>query len=526
MTINYTKLAAAVRKGMKGTRKGRKRRTWEQRNYPRSRYYKMYHERTPQSAAAFGPSYARATDEQREMRKHFNMTGRGRYHYKSFRRGVAGAARHLGKLAAPGASIAMLAGQPELAAGIMGAGAAANIVAGRGMYLGRGSYEPSVESNVVVEGGGGVGVPTFGSIGDETGGLTVSHSEFISDIYALPWANGSPVTNFQNTPFLINPGLTRLFPFLSQIAANFEEYEMVQMMLTYVPKLSPNLSSTDGQVGSVLMYTDYNPNDSTKTSKQQMMQAYGTSTGRIIDQVVHGVECDPSKLKGDGHKFIRVRGVGDKDLNDYDAGKFQIAVMSTPEELSNQVIGELHVSYTVLLRKPRVYSLYGFSLDKSAYSATIPTNAVGSVHPWKEGAYNSIDCEVTGTVGGYVQVKFPASFAGTVKLTMCHATTSGLDFGGAASQFFAALTGNVTRVQGLLDPSALPVSDRLTPHQTVDPCNRTLWESVARIEQAESGVDNTIRLYLRSTNNEQVVHLQVERFNNFELDTLEPYETP
>lgn len=265
------------------------------------------------------------------------------------------------------------------------------------MYVsGRGDYA-MVSGNSLIEGLGS-SVPQFNTTDSNHGDLVVAHSEFITDVIGNAWAldnNGvmAPTSTFDMKTLSLNPALSRTFPFLSQIAQNFEEYEFIQMIFTYKPKVSSNLSSTDGQVGSIMMYTDYNSNDEAKRSKQNILQAYGHSSDMITKSIMHGVECDPTQLAGDGHHFTRVKPPTgtNNDYNDFDAGLFQMVVANTPEALSNQVIGELWVSYNVKLKKARTYSVYGLGLDRDEVIIFPVAGGYGLTPPDSiDGQWNSI----------------------------------------------------------------------------------------------------------------------------------------
>lgn len=90
------------------------------------------------------------------------------------------------------------------------------------MYSGRGSYA----RNEVMVGG------------DETGSICISNREYVGDIFA-PSASGT----FSVTPFPLNPGLEQSFPWLSQLAANYEEYEFIQLVFEF-KSVFPNTAST------------------------------------------------------------------------------------------------------------------------------------------------------------------------------------------------------------------------------------------------------------------------------------------
>ena len=138
-----------------------------------------------------------------------------------------------------------LAGQTPL--GQLGKKIGRNLI-GRveGAVLGQGSYDvPAVRANNLVA-GGGLSVPTFSSSQDETGALTIQHSEYVKDIYGLPWSPGSggaagtQIEHFKNDSIHLNPGIGKNFPWLSQIAANYEEYEFKQLMFCFKTRVGDN----------------------------------------------------------------------------------------------------------------------------------------------------------------------------------------------------------------------------------------------------------------------------------------------
>jgi len=228
---------------------------------------------------------------------------------------------------------------------------------GTGMYMGQGAY---TQSNSLVD--SGAAVSGFNSVPDGNT-VTVSHREYISDIY------GPATGNFTNTVFEINPGLERTFPWLSQIACNYDEYTLGQLMFTYRPTVT-EFAAASGQQGQVIMATQYNANDQAFTDKRVMMQYDGAMSSKVSCEQIHGVECDPSKISGDQGKYVRNRPVlEDMDRNNYDHGQFNIAIADIPSTYANQSIGELWVSYTVELRKPKFYANKGLAISKDIFVA-------------------------------------------------------------------------------------------------------------------------------------------------------------
>lgn len=525
--VNYAKLAKAMNAR---TYKRKRRRTFAQRNYPASDYYQLYVPRTDMSRNAFGTSWRSATDVQKANRKNYRMMGRGGY--KSILRKTRSGLRW-------GAGMADAMGpQGAQAAHLLRA------AAGRGLYMGgRGDYIVDDDSNTATNSliGGSIDdespqPPMFETIADETGALMVTHRETIQSIYGNP-----STTDFVNVTFSLNPGLTRTFPFLSQIAANFEEYEFVQLMFSYIPQTNFTLNSEDGQTGSVYMYTDYNAFDRPKRSPQEMIQSYGTTKGRALQRIEHGIECDPKKLSGDGHNFVRVRGLAENEpITKYDHGLFQLAVDSTPSTVANQIIGTLQVTYKILLRKPRCFSLYGYNNDNDEFIIEDNnTNLQGAT--LTSGEFNSLNCLITtgdqAIVGsgdsndgagnyaggdGFITITFPTWFSGPVEIT---------GFKDVASGTLGNSGDNTPRYGGRVEKIFLPSTTYGEGNDGIAQSWRCsgdedteMFQCQVEVQQAKSGQDNQVQLRTRwgGSGNTRVV-LKIQRTNNFEQLTPQQF---
>lgn len=295
-------------------------------------------------------------------------------------------------------------------------------------YDGRGAYS----SNSLMAGSSRA-PPQFGSVADETGALIVSHREYVSDIF------GPDPTrrDFMNRTYELNPGVERTFPWLSQLAQNYEEYELGQLVFEYKSTVDASVAG-DGQVGTIVMVTNYNSASRQFEDKNSMMQYDGSNSCRTTSHAVHGVECDPAKLSGAAGHYIRVKPKVGQDLKTYDHGLFQLATVGMPENFDNATIGELWVTYTVKLRKPRLFSGKGLNLSRDMYLANIVD---GSNRP-SDGLRLAIaDTNNIGTRlskapgiaattnGRYYDLLFPASFSGSVeiRLTICGNLKQALD---------------------------------------------------------------------------------------------------
>lgn len=288
--------------------------------------------------------------------------GRGGYaEIKAGVRRAAGAARSAAASLARDSAVRSAGGQLLKAVGTH----AINRAFGNGSYTAPGM--PGTVSNELIAGGhASEGIMRFDAQRDhET--LVLSHSEYVMDVYAPP--EGQRAVDILMS---LNPGERNTFPMLSQIAANFETYRLKQCIITYKPLLSSWLTE-NGQVGQVVIASQYNTQKQKWTTKEQMLAQTGSTSSRVIEGVAHGVECDVKKLPTDGKFFVRT-GMpegGVTQLHEYDHAFTQIRVQDVPtvgtNSAANVTLGEIHISYTVELSKPRMWSGIGNSIPRALY---------------------------------------------------------------------------------------------------------------------------------------------------------------
>lgn len=325
--------------------------------YPYSQYGTAYFKRgTPENIARFGETFRSASDAQKAARRDMGYIGKGMYmggkggYWGRKIGGLFGQAALGDKLGDIGSSLI----STFVPGGALAMGAAR--AAGK-VFEGKGSYNPVSNSLVA----GGDPVPSFVASPDGST-ITITHREYIGDVYA---PNSGDV--FQNTAYSVNPGIERTFPWLSQIAQNYDEYTLHQCMFSYRSTVA-DFASASGQVGQVIMATIYNASADPFADKAQMMQYDASMSCKTSESMIHGVECDPSKLSGPVGRFVRANPVlVGQDVNNYDHGLFNIAVTETPPTYANQAMGELWVSYTVQLRKPKFFTNRGLGISRDVF---------------------------------------------------------------------------------------------------------------------------------------------------------------
>ena len=337
-----------ARKNAKYARKYRRMR----KRYPRSKYATLHVKRGQDwTTDMFGPADTQDAT-QLENRKKWGWRGKGGYWGKY----IGGL---IGDKVGDFAGAAISSRYPGIGTTLSGIGSA--LAQAHRRARGQGAYV----TNDIVNGGEGNPAPVFNA--NTEGTVVISNREYIADIFAPPTAGA-----FANQTFSLNPGIERTFPWLCQVAENYEEYILHQCIFTYKATVADFAAAT-GQVGQITMATQYNASAPAFADKQTMMQYAFACSGKTSQDVLHGIECDPSKNAGARGHFIRngpipIGSTG--DLNMYDHGTLNLAVSDCPSGYVGQQMGELWVSYTVELRKPKFVTANGWGISRDVFVAT------------------------------------------------------------------------------------------------------------------------------------------------------------
>lgn len=319
------------------------------------------------------------------------MQGRGRYQgrgsfWKNLRKGVASTARWGAKHyddVMPYVEGGLALTGPQGAAAAAGlASQRSNIKTGLKVIGGRGAYNtlfPELGPEPI----------SFESSQSEHGNLVVSGSEKVFDVYGNSLLPGEDPTSLQAKcePFTtiaidLYPGNFEHFPKLAQHAADFKEYEFVQMIFVYKSTIAANWSTEAVTTGKVIMATQMDVNRPVWTTYDELAsvenKTEGLVTGTTDDDRMHthGIECDPKNLTSKGLKFVRTKGLtGQADKNDYDLGRFQFGMFGSGANLADQMIGELWVQYKVVFKNHRMYSMLGLNIPQSIWKKPLALTA-------------------------------------------------------------------------------------------------------------------------------------------------------
>lgn len=259
-----------------------------------------------------------------------------------------------------------------------------------GSITGMGAYK--VNSNSLLSSSG---PPVFGNRG---GGIRVQHREFLADI------SGSVAFAIAN--YYLNPGLAQTFPWLSNIAYNYEQYRFHGLIFEFKTTSATAVSSTNTALGTVVMATDYDDLDAGFTTKQQM-EAYEFSVSSVpSSSVIHPVECSPRETPLP-KLWVRTGAYSNYTTVDprlYDLGNFQIATVGMQ---AAAVVGELWVSYDVEFYKPKLITPFnGEVLSYSAYGQANTGSAL--MYAPTVSPLSTLPVTLTGLVGNaYTTLTFP-----------------------------------------------------------------------------------------------------------------------
>lgn len=169
--------------------------------------------------------------------------------------------------------------------------------------------------------------------------IVVRHTEYIADI-------SSSTSNFNVNSYSINPGLNASFPWLSNVAANYESYLFKKLHYMYKPICPTNTP------GKVILAIDYDAADATPSSKVVINSYESAASCSVWDQVVNR-STTMNMRKFGVQRYVRntVAPTG-TDIKTYDIGKLLVATSNTPNTATT--LGELYVEYEIELYTPQL----------------------------------------------------------------------------------------------------------------------------------------------------------------------------
>lgn len=198
------------------------------------------------------------------------------------------------------------------------------------------------------------------------GGITIPHKEYLGDLVTSEDAGGFKIQKFR-----VNPGDPVTFPWLANLARNYQQYRLKGVVFCFKSSASNALPASDYGIGIVAMMSEYNVESPPPGGKIEMLNSFFASECRQTESIIHPIECDRTQTTLPV-MFIRHGNTSDKDSRFTDWCNFYIATQGGPTASVN--IGEIWVSYDIELMKP-ITSSSGGDYDHYWISGAGPANA-------------------------------------------------------------------------------------------------------------------------------------------------------
>jgi hypothetical protein len=186
-------------------------------------------------------------------------------------------------------------------------------------------------------------------------GVVVRHKEYAFDI-------GGSAT-FLNRELAVNPGSGLMFPWLSTLAVNFDQYYIRHLV---VDLRTVEASSVKGRLAAAF---DYDMSDQKVSNKAAFLQIRGSSEGTAWQNVQ--VKLDPASAFPESRKYIRSVAVPTTDSNLYDAARLQIM---TDLCADTGVNAEVWVDYEIVLYNANLENGTGSTAFAGGMGGTNSTN--------------------------------------------------------------------------------------------------------------------------------------------------------
>jgi hypothetical protein len=204
-----------------------------------------------------------------------------------------------------------------------------------------------VEANSIVQPMTAAQVPIFSTPEHLHGAVRVAHREYIGDI-----ATGEFLGSDWSATYPITPRNPQLFPWLSVIAQNFQQWVPCGIVVEFVSTCGNAFSGASAALGDVNMAVEYDIEAPPYLNKNQMLNAFYSVSAATSQNLMMAVECAPEDQVVSNY-FLQEPG----RTPFYDARLNVLGDLRIRNTGSQSVYtaGQLWVTYEIILLKPRVY---------------------------------------------------------------------------------------------------------------------------------------------------------------------------
>lgn len=288
------------------------------------------------------------------------------------------------------------------------------------------------------------------SFGENT--VVFKHSEMVSNIRSS--------VGFAKAAFSINPGEKSLFPWLSSIANNFEQWTPLGVVFSFKSTSSDALTGTNTAQGRVIMATEYNVLNSTAFPNANAMYNHEFSTScKPASNMEHGIECKPTTMPTDvlyTRNNFNAATMGDKRL--YDLGLFTIATEGM--QAAGNIVGQLWVTYHIQFLKKQI------PIDNDiAYTDTYYLPASQPAEAIANGSATTVNFGSQTRFMGLEPIPSPANNCDTIFVPDPSATSMRLLFGPSAdpTNYLIVHRGALMNSAGIVGPTVIADINALIP---------------------------------------------------------------
>lgn len=235
--------------------------------------------------------------------------------------------------------------------------------------IGSGDYETNAEdvsANSLINGK----VSPSASFGSATHTTRVRHREYVQDL-----STGDIAGQFSNQVFSLNPANAQLFPYLSQLAQNYEKYAVHGFVVELVSTTSPYNSNS--AMGSVIVTATFNSAVAPFVTKNAMENSEEAVSARFDRNLCYGLECKDSATK---EYYIDNGNTVDNSYTSPQLLNFcnlQLATAPASTFPTASVVYEMWITYDISLIGPKISpARYGVASWLS--SNVTATNLIGT----------------------------------------------------------------------------------------------------------------------------------------------------
>lgn len=195
----------------------------------------------------------------------------------------------------------------------------------------------------------------------QSGGFIIKHRECLGlittaadSLYGGVVLSGAATTNFNTIGMRLHPSNSEAFPWLSEIAARFEQYRWRKVTVQFITASGDGTTAALAQ-GNIMAYIEYNPTTAIKPgTARDFLNNYGACAVKPSQSFQMGVQArgNPFELKWTQTTPQSNAGqAGFQDPRFSTDGSLYVCAEGVPV---NQPVGYLYIDYEIELHKPQV----------------------------------------------------------------------------------------------------------------------------------------------------------------------------